>query len=130
MLIFLILFLFTSTAQAQEQMYIYKPLKVTASSGIGSLAFFNSKLGVAVTCGVLFAIVCFIALFVVISLNKNEKKSDKKQNKNEEKLTAQSLIEAFNPKDLALKLTNKDIERIANGLYERDKSLFKFEKPR
>ena len=43
---------------------------LTASSGIGSLAFFHSKLGVAVTCGMLFAVVCFVALFVVMALKK------------------------------------------------------------
>lgn len=51
---------------------------ILATSGsIGFLTFFDSKLGVAITCGTLFAIACFIALFVVVSVKKSDQKFER-----------------------------------------------------
>jgi|GEM_PF-4399270 len=80
----------------------------TVSGGIGSLAFFNSKLGVAVTCGVLFAIFCFIALFVVISLKKSNEKNGKKE------------PETRN----SINLTREDVEYLLGGKYLDDETFF------
>lgn len=50
---------------------------LTGSGGLASLTFFNSQIGVAITVGLVFAIVCFIALFVhtkikFLSINDNQ----------------------------------------------------------
>jgi hypothetical protein len=85
---------------------------LTASGGIGSLAFFHSKLGVAITCGTLFAIVCFIALFVVIALNKKNNSQTNKANELTTQSLAQAIIEGSKP------LTKDDLQLLIGGEFK------------
>lgn len=52
---------------------------LAGSAGLGYLTFFHSKLGFAIFCGIGFAIICFLALFLVIIV-KNFKKNISNQN--------------------------------------------------
>ncbi|MBM5782903.1 MAG: hypothetical protein FJ368_05745 [Pelagibacterales bacterium] len=88
---------------------------LTSSTILGILTFFKSQLGVAITCGTLFAIVCFIALFIVIALKNNAVKTI---NQHE-----------FNLKNSVVKLSNKDLEFILNGKFINGSSHFIYNIP-
>lgn len=82
---------------------------LTASSGIGFLTFFHSQLGVAITCGVIFAIVCFTALIIVNAL----------------KTKAGDNIEVRTPSNRLLrKLTPQDIYNGMQGFYNEEDQSF------
>ena len=80
----------------------------------------------------------FGAIGLIILKEKFAKKRDNRTassaEKNEPEFTAEKLLngltDAFNPRDLATKLSNRDIEKLVDGTFESSKALFKFHQPR
>ena len=98
-------------------------MTIAGSGGVGTLTFFNSQLGVAIATGVLFFIVCLLALFVVISIKKI--KNPQLQSQNFQKQISKP-VSASHFGNLSFQLTDADIGKMAWGSYLPKKKIFQY----
>lgn len=87
-------------------------LALTSGTGLSFLTFFKSQLGVAITCGIIFVIVCFVAIFLVAILSKSDNSQTIKAGELATHSIDQTIIEGSKP------LTKDDLQLLIGGEFK------------